>query len=818
MPFPIALLWAHPAALAQEEAARNVRLATYNAQMLPAPASTDGQYFDDDGLPLTNVERAKLLSQRILDSGLEIVALQEVFDEDARKVLVQELSPVYKHFVAYIGNDWDPSDSGLMLFSQHPFEKMELDDEHVYECGDVEIGQDGSFSQCSDGVLGFVEFDCKVADTQSDCFAAKGAGLVRITPRKGESMLVAFSHFRASYDDDPILGTIVGDPELIPCGKVTERQTALEQIGKLVADATDEVEGAPIDARVVLMGDLNIDANPFHDQDSVCLNAEWDDAFSSTSAVAFTGCADLDRPTCEAEERVMVDTWGFTTSVDDLGRTSSFPFTTDPSDAALVDQGERLDYVLVRGGMGPRSLDPMVPQHLTIAWPLAGRTGGMSDHLPVAVDLLLPGEAVEHSTPVEAATLTVPSNGGSASVSLEIEVPGQMQWTLVDGDPGTYTVQLSTTAVAMDLYEVTDLSRPIEPRREATGDRGGLVYVLPNPPYFVRTWAVVPGFREHDRTATPVYSLIAHEHQCKSPEEACVLTAGEVADPLKVDWPAGTAVNAQDAMFFEFYADDPDVQKTPTFHEFELGGDGSNPLTKFEFEVIDNETLATLPAVSWKDLVDTGDRLSRRADGVTGKVGSTPSFDDHLLRVTRQDVNWGGTTRVIHRTNLTYFTPGTIEVLQEDDASAHDELWLYIDPVPASQFYDTVDESNVHSHVNEFVSLPQIDEKEDGGSAWDAASLGDRRLTEELPLLMVEDDDEDGVFEEGDFLFAEPHPAAGLGTSSGRALAVLALDRTEAHGVWVFTDDTSVPDDDSDYRYRFVFDVSHTPPCFMNCN
>ncbi|MEQ1569140.1 MAG: endonuclease/exonuclease/phosphatase family protein [Myxococcota bacterium] len=802
------------------QTARNVHIATYNVQMLPFPASTDGKFHSDDGQPLTNVERAQELSRRIAAQDLEIVALQEVFDEDARKQFVLALAPTFPYYVSYIGNDWDLTDSGLMLFSRHPFAKLTLDDDHVYECGDVELGQAGSVSSCSDGLLGFTEFDCATGDTQSDCVASKGAGLVRVELPFDESLLVAFSHFRASYPGDPAIGEVVGAPELVPCAKAAERRDALERVAKLVGDATAEVEGDPLDANVVLLGDLNIDGNPHHQQGSTCLDAEWDDAFSWSSQVAFSGCASLDLPTCEAEGRVMVDAWAFTTSPDDLGRTSTFPFTTDLADRSLDWLGQRLDYVAVRGPVGPGLFDAMVPQHLTIAWALAGRTGNLSDHLPVGVDLLLPGDrTVANATPSDAARVTVPASG-TAAVPLAITTPGQVQWTRVDAEPGTYTVRTGTSAVAADVYASTDLSRPIEPRRASDLDGGGFVYLLSSPPYYVRTFAVVPGFRDHDRSATPTYTVSVREHQCKSPLEPCILTAGETAAPLEVEWPAGTPVNPEDAMYFEFYADDPDAQGTPTFHEFEVGGDGTSPLPKLQFDALDLAGALPLPGAAWTDLALDPDRLVRRADKIRGNPSGKPSFANHLLRVTRDpgDLGWGGTVRVMHRTNLTYFTPLTISVLQEDDASAHDELWIYLEPSPAAPFHDAVTGDTVHGYVSQFVSLPPIDEVEDGGGAWPAAVLGSRRLTEELPLLMVEDDDEDGDPEQGDFLFAEPHPAAGLGTTSGRALAGLPLDRPRARATWVFTDDPTVADDDSAYRYQLVFDVSHTPPCFTTCD
>ncbi|MEZ4238742.1 MAG: endonuclease/exonuclease/phosphatase family protein [Myxococcota bacterium] len=795
---------------------RNVRIATYNIKMLPFPEATDGDFADDDGVPLSNEDRATLIAQKVIADGLEIVAFNEAFDRDTQNALKDALTDDFPYSVDYIGNDSDLSDSGLMLFSRYPFEEMELDEEHVYEDGDVEVTLDGTLSESSGKVLGFTEYHCDVATLQADCVASKGAGLVRIALPMGESLEVVFTHFRASYGDD--------DSDTA-CGKQKERQQAMRQIEALVRDATDELEGAPRNANVLVMGDLNIDGNPFHTQGDACLDAEWQDAFTSTSDLAFSSCADLSPMVCDNEDRVLFDAWAFTTSPDDLGRSASFDFTTDLADPALLGEGQRLDYLLLRGTSQLTDLPLMVPQHVTIAWPLAGAIGNLSDHLPVAVDLLLPGDdvQVQHTTPSTAQPLIVPSTN-FASTPMAITVPGQLQWVELDGEPGTYTVDTpsgGSVPVAFDVYARHDLSRPIAPRR--AGDDGGLVYVLDDPPYFVRTFATFlfdPGV--HDRAATTSYSVTAKRHDCTSPVEACILTAGEHGDDaVEVTWPANQPVKSEDALWFEFYADDPVEQKTPTFHEFEVYVDQSlQGIPAFTFDVVDFDAHKPLPDVKWTKLASETIRQSWRADNIHGNPAAKPSFANHLLKVFRpmSDLSWGGTVKVFHGTNLTYFQPLAVSILQEeDDFTAHDELRIYMKPDNTDLFYETVTESTLHLHASKFTPLPQIDEIEDGGAPWPAASLGSLKLTEQLPLLMLEDDDDNGSPGPGDFVFAEPQPSLTWSTPNRRALAVLATDVTGARLQWNFTDDPSQAYDDTDYWYRFTFDVSHTPPCFLDC-
>ncbi len=806
--------------------ARNVKVATFNVQQLSDIANHDDQYYDDNGDPLSDEDRTKLIAERIRKSDVEIIALNEVFDEDSRDLFISGLSADYPFFVAYIGNDWDIEDSGLMLFSKFPFAKMDLGSHHTPEDGDVVIVQSGVKSESPDGFLGFTEFHCddSYADDpvwdNSDCYATKGAGIVAIeVPGISEPLHVVFSHFVASYGSD--------DHDL-NCAKKGDRQHALHAFRHLVWDAAGVVDSSGEEVfdqdmhYVVAMGDFNIDGNAAFLQNDTCLDAEWQEAFDPAfGTVPFTSCGDLDLATCESEHRVMTDAWAFDTSPDDIGWTAGGPFTSDPNQPVFATSGKRLDYILYRSPT--QSLMPgpmehaMIPQHMTIEWPLTGEQGNMSDHLPVGANILLPEPDVEldHTTPRIARNVAVPFDGSPAYASMEIEAPGQMQWLKLQGSPGTYTVRAITYGqdVAFDIYTPADLSRPIQPRREA--DRGGFVYLLDDPPYFVRTFASTlgPGKETvHDRANTANYLMRMKRHRCTSPSEACILMAGDSGE--MVTWP-NQPVNATDTMWFEFVADDADEQTQP-FHQFDVQRIFGGALAPFAFSVAEMSDPNVDQTLTWTTESNTADLVSRRTTGIAGS-GTTPSHKSWFVKV-RRPLWWmfTGVVTVSHKTNLTYWVPKNIRILQENDDSAHDELWIYNDLL-GSVNHAGLTQANVHQSAGHFTALPLIDELEDGGAPWPAKSLGQWAYATELPLCLLEDDDEDSEFEEGDFLLADPLGSNAHSTANGFAVATLPLGETEAHVRWKWSDKDPTPSDanDSDYWYEMDFRLTHTPPCLI---
>lgn len=508
----------------------------------------------------------------------------------------------------------------------------------------------------------------------------------------------------------------------------------------------------------------------------------------------------------------MVDAWAFESSELDLGRTTDMPFNLDVTEPVLDGMGKRLDYMLIRGptaGQPGRTDKKMIAQHPHIAWPLSGGDGHLSDHLPVGLDLLLPSRPPTHSTPRTAAVMTMagPYDPNPDDLDMHIDSPGQMEWVRLDLPPGTYTIRDIGSHVAFDLYAPQDLSRPIAPHREA--ERNGFVYVLDQPPYYVRNFVARDdddGERVHDRLATGPYKVTVERHRCTSPAQSCVLHAG--AAGYGANWPI-LPVGPTDALWFEFLADDSD-QKVPPFHDFVITQVSSLSIPQFGFTIRDLQQ-NPIPGVTQKVLLDTFEERQQRIDGLTGENGT---FRSLLLELRRLDPNYAGQVEVAERTNLTYLVPGSIRIEQENDDSAHDELVLYtsIDPDP---FYTTVDHTNVHEHASLFHALPQIDELEDGGQDFPLGPvIGQWRITSDFPVVLAEDDDEDGDVEEGDWMLANPDPMSSFATAKGHAIAPLDLDVSRAGVDWIWSDDPDAADpDDTSYMYGFTFRLSHVPPC-----
>src|SRR5262249_7376091 len=107
---------------------------------------------------------ATLVADEIIKAAgnLDVIALNEVFDEDARKRLVTRLSPHFPHRVEYIDHGLNLEDSGLMLFSKFPFAPLPKSSA-IYTDGTV---------KATTGDVGFTLFS--FGDSAGvDAFAAK---------------------------------------------------------------------------------------------------------------------------------------------------------------------------------------------------------------------------------------------------------------------------------------------------------------------------------------------------------------------------------------------------------------------------------------------------------------------------------------------------------------------------------------------------------------------------------------------------------------------------------------------------------------------
>lgn len=87
-----------------------IRVGTYNVQFLPSSVFLK---------PLSDADH---IAARIKDGNYDVIALNEVFDEEARNVFIQRLGPAYPHRITKLyGSANHQEDSGLMLFSRFPF-------------------------------------------------------------------------------------------------------------------------------------------------------------------------------------------------------------------------------------------------------------------------------------------------------------------------------------------------------------------------------------------------------------------------------------------------------------------------------------------------------------------------------------------------------------------------------------------------------------------------------------------------------------------------------------------------------------------------
>jgi hypothetical protein len=239
-------------------------------------------------------------------------------------------------------------------------------------------------------------------------------------------------------------------------------------------------------------------------------------------------------------------------------------------------------------------------------------------------------------------------------------------------------------------------------------------------------------------------------------------------------------------------------------------------LPPFQFAVVDHDTLQIVNDLAWTTTADTMSRQARRATGLTGDTAATNPLKSHklfYLQVSRPTLGFTGKVFISHATNLTYVVPLAIRIEQENDDSAHDELRLYME-VGVTTFYQSINQENVHVYASSFYPLPEIDELEDGGQPWPAKSLGIRKYSTEMALLLIEDDDEDSTPESGDYLLAQPLSGNPYATSGRFAMTTLPLDRQYEQIRWRWSDiDPPGDANDTSYLYEMDLRLSHVPPC-----
>lgn len=225
---------------------RPLRLMTFNVQLLPVIAGVgEGTVSVPAGLigllpgsASDSMTRAKAVADDLLDIAPQerpdVLALNEVFSEDARAMLVKRLEPEWPHVIESVHEGDLEEDSGLMVFSQEPFLPLPG-------------GGDRRERFYAD-------------DAGADSWASKAAVLVQVGIPAEQTTLV-FTHLQAAYETDEQYRDI--------------RKSQLAEIRELVAEVLGP---SPENWRnVIVAGDLNIRG------DLDATSNEWFDVFDNAA-------------------------------------------------------------------------------------------------------------------------------------------------------------------------------------------------------------------------------------------------------------------------------------------------------------------------------------------------------------------------------------------------------------------------------------------------------------------------------------------------------------------------------------------------------
>ena len=481
---------------------KSMRILTYNTQMRSALMETG---FPPSIPPVyTAPTRARLISNAILNSReeIDIVCLNEVFDEPAREVFSQRLRPKFPYQVAkadtfhtrivqpgFLGDlredIWELTfgpidnladlaqlkleDSGLFLASRFPFATVPASGE-VADLLDPIAFATG---------VPMVRFLMYAAASDNDKFAAKGVLHVGLKPPGEGERHVFMSHTQADTDRAE--------------ENIGDRRKQIKDVANFIEYCLDE--GPPFSQEVFFMGDLNIVGHGDENADAhpPGPDPEWTQLFAKPGAPMYTQ---------------LVDRWGRDQCPGgNSGRTDP-GFTAD---AVYPPFRQRLDYVF------SSAASQLALQHLRIDRALADPNGAvpyLSDHLPLRADF---HQRLPYCTPATAYRAPdVIDFQHSASLHV-----GQVKWYRFDA-AGTYDVTL-TYHGAETVYEIylgDDFSTPQPPYREILDPERGPRFVLAAP-FFVKVHMT-------DRRSECTYTLRTHRHVGRTWSEAIVLVPEQV--------------------------------------------------------------------------------------------------------------------------------------------------------------------------------------------------------------------------------------------------------------------------------------------------
>jgi hypothetical protein len=458
----------------------------------------------------TAEERAAMIGDAIAGSPFDydIVALCEVFDEDARKILRKRMSPRFPFLITKADYDhlrvdngtgstqnlgllglwhlvglpvetsssYRLEDSGLMLFSRWPFATMST---AGLDPGVAALLQlEGFPIPPTIPVVNFLPYD----DTEgNDGDACKGVLYMRVQRDAARTYHVFSSHTQADTD---FLEEHKG-----------ARAKQLALVERFIKTCTGGV--VPFADEVFFMGDLNV----FGEQAATARDGfEWRTYFESLGRLMSDFAVDL---------------WGRRQCV-------GAPGLRDPGHTASVrylPQEQRLDYII-----GSTS-SQLAAQHLMIDFDLAEVPPGhedvsyLSDHRPLRLDLAQPRP---NSTPHGALKPAFPAPPASPVIldADQLLFQGQVKWYRFD-QAGTYDFRLDEgfERCGFEVYLDTDLSRPRKQYRGEESPDSGMKFVLASAPFLVKVFPF-------SRTGEQVFTFRAYRHEGRGPSDAIQLPYG----------------------------------------------------------------------------------------------------------------------------------------------------------------------------------------------------------------------------------------------------------------------------------------------------
>ncbi|WP_337286904.1 endonuclease/exonuclease/phosphatase family protein [Candidatus Methylomirabilis sp.] len=646
----------------------SLRILTYNTYLLPRLVLCTWDPICH--LLDANFEsRAEQLGAAVAEASekYDIVAFNEVWDEDTRDVLEKKLGGTYPNYVKYISTsgldmirlkkNWgflggNFEDSGLMLFSKLPFRKLPFvkDD---YEATDFKpwwIHKGLAFKEFDDCAFAF-----------ADCRAAKGVALIQVEwPSKG-SLNVLFTHLQADSGDS--MRPEVRQKQLADMQDIVETT-----LGKTFASWTDT-------ERLVALGDLNIDglggvSRVLGLPADVLADAtqEWVDRFKAPAQAGVTP---------------LYDSWAETTSPQDQGHTR-------------YNKNERLDYILVsrpianaaagqtlnhNNGEIPRvgtDLPVTCVQHIWIPRELEG----LSNHRPVAADINLfaPQCNPRLAQEVDGADLGTIVQGlrRTSWQHYELKHRGSMQWFRLEA-PGTYAIAITginaadTPLLHYEIYSPDNLSVPLAgayqlektkiavcgtgvPVQDTIALHGAMgearcslvdaqKFVLPTGPHYVRVFS-------KQRTWQGRYAVAFYKFNCAAKDDACDLLPNS---PQEFAFLSGRPLNAEDAAWFRVRVQDQaDSGKAQSLKFFSrsLSGARATPMIAF----VQDDGITPLTDLG-------GNPLSGPLTQDNGAIYSSRTHQNQTLylRIKRPVANLQGHSLAVGwRTNLTLFGGSTV--------------------------------------------------------------------------------------------------------------------------------------------------------------